>query len=777
MGCSTSTDEPLINIESNIDKKTIKNNDNPNYLVLYQQLISMGFEDKLSLIASKRFNNIDECMQYIESTTNNKSHQSKSIRKNQIDVDALLAQQLASENAPLANNFSNKMRNVNNNSQMNTDTLLAQQFASHPSNNFTNISNKQQNKNQNVDALLAQQLAAKQINNYSQNNISDSNVLKNNNTNHNNSQQIASVNTDIHVFQSVIVDECNSVEKCLCIERIKLLMELYDKCKKKINATLMEVINEKFNSKYNINQILNDYIHIINNHNSDACFEDIYNILNIDCSLNECASFRRNQRDRMNKLKNENNDSVIDDIKSDTNEHVFIDIMDQIHSYLLHTFDIGYRLNKNEKHILEECLNDDNNNINTSFNAMRKVLNKKRKKIEQKFDRVTYSKFVTKTYDIDQKDDDKDKQQQQQQQEMKENEMTTYSFSHSFKYWDIFNRNRLYVRRKFGSLKEELTSSKNICFIQMDEWNKTQSKAATFLETNHAKQLETKYDWTDYKIKKRSQISISHLMVLIFYTDFDELSFKFSETFRKKNNEETVYDIIEQNSNYHWLSKILRETVECYGHWYEYEEIKYYHGISTLMSFPSTIAKFNHPTSTTKQITVAQTFATNAGCILQIVCYKSIPCFDCAWISSFANEEETLFIGGWQPLKILNIINCSNGEEYRKYLNVLNKLSLFIFEAKPQPLTKPEIEMIDSLFFDNNTLGVPEYVRNIFKAFGNNTKNININIGNIAKYGNKSSYVFWKRFLTSSTDLQTTFINLKNVHKMFKNVEYITLNA
>eukprot|EP01084_Bolivina_argentea_P172531 298880_1 len=100
------------------------------------------------------------------------------------------------------------------------------------------------------------------------------------------------------------------------------------------------------------------------------------------------------------------------------------------------------------------------------------------------------------------------------------------------------------------------------------------------------------------------------------------LSCKFSETFRPKSNNHKIKDIIHRNSHFYWFSKILGETVNCFGKEYKYgDDTKYYHGISSLMHFPSTIARFSHPTSTTKQITVAQKFATNSGCILQIGYY------------------------------------------------------------------------------------------------------------------------------------------------------------
>ena len=195
------------------------------------------------------------------------------------------------------------------------------------------------------------------------------------------------------------------------------------------------------------------------------------------------------------------------------------------------------------------------------------------------------------------------------------------------------------------------------------------------------------------------------------------------------------------------------------------------------MIFPSTISSFCHPTSTTKQITVAQQFATNYGSILQLntpYFGYGVPCFSCSWISSFGNEDEILFIGGYNPLKIINIISCIDGKEYKKYLNVLNILSKCI-DGKwmnDDDCDSLDISVCDSLFFFNYECSslIPKYFANIFHSFTNNTKYININI----KYLKESSY-FLSLLLSSSKDLSRTFINLKNIKKIFKNVEKIAI--
>eukprot|EP01084_Bolivina_argentea_P013232 24805_1 len=123
--------------------------------------------------------------------------------------------------------------------------------------------------------------------------------------------------------------ECQSLERCLSIKRIKKLL---------IECGNNNKMN-KYNSSNSITNILNDYIHIINVHDNDGNFEDIYNSLNIQCSLDKCKRLKRNQRDRMIRYNNNYNNN---NNKNKNNLNVVMDdIMDQIHCYLLHSLDIG----------------------------------------------------------------------------------------------------------------------------------------------------------------------------------------------------------------------------------------------------------------------------------------------------------------------------------------------------------------------------------------------------------------------------------------------------
>ena len=68
-----------------------------------------------------------------------------------------------------------------------------------------------------------------------------------------------------------------------------------------------------------------------------------------------------------------------------------------------------------------------------------------------------------------------------------------------------------------------------------------------------------------YAIKDGIRMNVSNIMSIIFYTDFDILSYNFRSTFRRIFQNETPRSVKKRNSEYWYWSKILMETVNCFG--------------------------------------------------------------------------------------------------------------------------------------------------------------------------------------------------------------------
>ena len=150
---------------------------------------------------------------------------------------------------------------------------------------------------------------------------------------------------------------------------------------------------------------------------------------------------------------------------------------------------------------------------------------------------------------------------------------------------------------------------------------------------------------------------------MILYCDYTDLSSHFTATFRKTGSFETIKSIKKRNSEYYWLSRILRETVELFGQcsfgeWDGVSDDKYdvdkrvnkllgpyYTGMSFVMNIPEFSIFLCSPTSTSMQIEVAIKFSGDQGTVIQLdnPCrsqYEFLRGFNCCWLSRYKEEDE-----------------------------------------------------------------------------------------------------------------------------------------
>eukprot|EP01084_Bolivina_argentea_P092678 166716_1 len=233
---------------------------------------------------------------------------------------------------------------------------------------------------------------------------------------------------------------CDVNKICSSATRIKLFLKSYEKNMNNPTA---------FNIRL-ITLVLDDYIHLITFHNDNL--EDLYNSLSLVCDLQKCSAVMRNYRERFNQQQNDN---------ICARDKALIDVMDQIHSYLVHTFDVGYRLTKSEKQIIFNSKYP-----NDSFIKIAKILNDKRKtfnNIVGTQNRMSHSKFVT-----------KDNGETDEEQKRQNNSDPMYSFSYNFNYWD--ENDKLYVVAKYKDLKDELLNNA-ICKVDLYQYEEVNNKA------------------------------------------------------------------------------------------------------------------------------------------------------------------------------------------------------------------------------------------------------------------------------------------------------------
>ena len=192
---------------------------------------------------------------------------------------------------------------------------------------------------------------------------------------------------------------CNGqgIKNCNALSRLILMLSVYHENHENYSKI------SKYVQKYK-SHLISDYHHILDKHlnedkiskiESNNQFKMIYKemteINNLSCNIDNCIIYKRNNRERETK-----------NIECKDKElAMFIDTIDTVHCYFLHSVDIGNRIihplineeNENEN-------KSDEDNINCCDSEMKQLshyLSQKRKRLENITDhrRFQNSKFMT----------------------------------------------------------------------------------------------------------------------------------------------------------------------------------------------------------------------------------------------------------------------------------------------------------------------------------------------------------------------------------------------
>eukprot|EP01084_Bolivina_argentea_P084674 153091_1 len=549
---------------------------------------------------------------------------------------------------------------------------------------------------------------------------------------------------------------CNAdVKLCQAVQRIINSLKLYqhnDSLKKENGNT------EEYSD------VINDYHHILSKHNDEKDFETIHHLLcednEIKCDIANCQKYIRNHRDRQSET---NNEEKTDDIKLS----VLIDILDTIHVDFVHSFHMGFRIKKSVKlqKMNEERKENDVNRdfIDTELQTLKKYLVAKRKRLQttrgQK--RMQNNKFNTEMLPID----DNDTKEQTKDY--------VFSFGESFMYWPSLidpsdftlpeQATQMLSQPKYPTFKEEILS--NLIFtLNINEYDKTYAKGIKLLQESTVLQ-SIRVD--DGKCLSRcvllaSTLDISHIMSLIFYTDYDTLSYNFSKTFRtdtKISSLETYQQAKKRNEEYYHWSKLLNETIICYGDRPNDKTIYdlkgktiFYHGVSFIY-FNEVRFWCSTPISTTTKLEVATIFAKNDGIVVELIDRTTdsiVKYFDCSLVSAFANESERLFIYGILEIKSARLMSLELNCE--KYFSAISKFQSYIdfvwgyergrdyldwwhYHVGGIPISASDCAIINDLM--NNELNrsndnkYPDYVQKCFHQFCENVETVYLISGNV----------------------------------------------
>ena len=157
----------------------------------------------------------------------------------------------------------------------------------------------------------------------------------------------------------------------------------------------------------------------------------------------------------------------------------------------------------------------------------------------------------------------------------------TFSVGIDFQYWPFGALHQEhYVKRRYSDFKEEILSYKHLDVKQYKDVILT--KVDIYHQSAVVRSLTNVYydediiedddfdDWYHLSdMEEGGIIAKERLIAVVLYTDYSDLSSHFTSSFRKRTNTEDVSAVIERNSEYWWMSKILKETIQFYGQDYE----------------------------------------------------------------------------------------------------------------------------------------------------------------------------------------------------------------
>ena len=277
-----------------------------------------------------------------------------------------------------------------------------------------------------------------------------------------------------------------------------------------------------------------------------------------------------------------------------------------------------------------------------------------------------------------------------------------------------------FVEKKYENLKEEILNNL-VLALSARQFAVTLQKAMDKLSEwrDRGKQPRCVKIWwrESYGIAEGDEISVEHIVAILLYTNFSDLCYLFSATYRKTHEYEEDEDMLLRHREYGNWGKLLREAVECFGTSMGRSSVKtFFHGVSSTLIFNSTSIRLCGPVSTTCSMFtisfhsislpltftrslcpntllyqysgfhIASTIFGSGGLVLSLINDNSADSiyFNCTPWSDFVDEDEKLFIGGLTCFDFKTIRNMSTTPvaNYKLYIEAMTMFH-YMVEAWP----------------------------------------------------------------------------------------------
>eukprot|EP01084_Bolivina_argentea_P294439 506586_1 len=490
-----------------------------------------------------------------------------------------------------------------------------------------------------------------------------------------------------------VICEGESVEKCCHLIRLSQLMNIYhtDVCGK--SDSIFNIDN------YQIYIALNDFHHLLQYHNDDINFEFIFNHFE-DCNIEKCKIFQRNHRNRYqlrNKINERNELYPIDDNEYDGYHYIlYCQILDKIHCFYKHCYDIGHKLTQKQKgYIKSKCDASMDDTITAELALkIKNVLLQKHSQYNNIRNENKFSKFDPSIIE-------------NKNPPLKQKRYESYNFGNWFIYtnatchkWQSFPGFVGYVKPRHTSLKEELLENA-ICKIGFLQLGIEFNKAKIHFNSRHFKLL-----LIEHKCRYAPFVAIECLLSLLMYCNYNVLQYEFCATYRKTSNNETNKSLKNRHGNFYHMGNRIWDFILMCGDQPENTD-RFYRGVSETFMFSSTSAfSFFTPLSTSTAFEVAVNFTSaNKGIVIEVgkthSWYSrhfaklrgktfSCPYISVSWLSDYGNESECIFIGGLGELSVRNIVFATSGNQYNSILSAFHCMD-YMIDPTVQPVDNNRI--------------------------------------------------------------------------------------
>ena len=644
--------------------------------------------------------------------------------------------------------------------------------------------------------------------------------------------------------QTTSVDKASSETDSKCDEKTSKSLKNIIECLKYHKSINLENIDSNICEIYK--EAVNDYHHLLSvyiNHDeqtkeeNDKAFDRIYECIDFKYDdIDKCEIYDRYHRQREK--------DKIEQIIKDESILFYIDMMDTIYCHFVHSYHCGFRI-KNKKEMKNtNTTNGDKIESNELYNDLEMIKLKKKlsstNRITNKEDLLSFdnsNRFVTQFSNNDNinnnNDNDDDIYDKQRNIDFKNSDYYDYyfgsrdsideisdnenesdselfqdgsiprmrdidnndncnNFGQEYYYWDYYKYNNIsyskwYIDKKYKNFKEEMMNNR-LYRLDLSTYNYVYYKACKLLkESDTIKSIKS--DFTElalhYGIDDELPLNASNIMALIFYSDYDILSYNFRKTFKKLSfYKESDAQMKIRNREYCNWSRILRETVQCYGTMMTDSKTNtYYHGINHInnqWSFKSFNTKFFSPTSISTNLSVVISFTQKEknGIVLELESLEiesSLRYFNLCLVSHHANLEEKIIFGGRYCLKFNSIRFVKTNENYKYFIESIKLVDdIMSDEHSPNGKEKNNEEnerkrykIIES--FMENTYKFPKCILNIFSKFCNTKKRIEIDLNSL----NTDYKSYKKLFVDRRTN---NLILIDKICGLFKNCEKIIID-